>query len=497
MILLRVIFLYLLLPTLLFSGEFTASVNHNQINKGESLLLKLTLEEASAQGAPDLSGLNGSFSIDSQHHSTNTVVVNRSVTSSIVWKISLTPLKEGEVVIPSISVNTKTGPLSTEPIRIKVSPTKTMNQDSSPESGVAITTHLSKDRPYNNEPVFYTVKLSSKSELANVRIQQLSIKDAITEPNGEPKVYRKIIEGITMNVIEMSYLITPLKSGIIKIPSIIIQGAIQTKRVGQRGSFHEGAFESLFGMADFDQLKPFTIATDEPTLIVEPAIAGMNPWLPAQSIQIEEGWDDSQPLQVGEPIVRSFKIVGEGVLANQLSSLNTLQLSDHQFKIYADNPETGNETDEGVIRSFRKEQYTLVPQAPGELTLPEISVTWWDVNRKEKAITKVPARTLHILPAPATAQFHNAPVQEEKNQNPVESAHVFQIDPIIYGLISALVVLFMGAIGWGIALKRKIKRLTEKPIEKKMVVKPVQVIQEEPKVIPKDKNEKLPDLNPT
>ncbi len=62
----RLIFMVLLCPLFLFSGEFTASVSRNQFHVGETFTLTLTLKDASAQGAPALDSLKGSFSIHSR-----------------------------------------------------------------------------------------------------------------------------------------------------------------------------------------------------------------------------------------------------------------------------------------------------------------------------------------------------------------------------------------------------------------------------------------------
>src|SRR5262249_49810796 len=133
-------------------------------------------------------------------------------------------------------------------------------------------------------------------------------------------------------------------------------------------------------------------------------------WIPARSLKIEELWDETQTLQVGEPLTRAFNITAEGLKSNQLPSLNEQQISDNHFKIYADKPVLGDEAQDGGIKSYRKEQYTLIPQKSGKLTLPEISVAWWDVIKKEKVFAHIPARTLQILPASEHAANNIAPV---------------------------------------------------------------------------------------
>lgn len=493
-------FLFLILPAFLFSGEFTASVSRNQVNLGDSFTLNLTLKDASPQGSPSLNSLKNSFFIHSQQQSFSTSFINGRTSSSTTWKLSLALQKEGEATIPSISINTSEGTLSTSPIRIKA----VKGNPTSSESGATLATEVSKTTPYKNEPVFFTVRLTSKQNLADARIHDFNIEDAIVEANGKPKVDRKFVDGIKMDVVEFSYLITPLKAGPLKIPSIYIQGAVPVRRKANMGSIFEDEYDPFFMMPMFDQLKPFTLATKETVLDVQPAIAGMNPWLPAKSIKIDEIWDESKPLQAGEPFVRGFKIAAEGIMSNQLPSLNDLQVQDNRFKIYADKPETGDEIKDGNIRSFRKEQYTLIPQEPGVLTLPEISIAWWDAARNEKMAAIVPPRTLQVLPGPENRKTHPPRIDEEKGTVPPAQDNPVQRDPILYALMAGLAVLLFAALAWVIALQKKIGHLIEIPANLKKAErkeKPPEPkylpTEKEAKPLEKEKKEKLPDLNPT
>jgi hypothetical protein len=358
---------------------------------------------------------------------------------------------------------------------------------------------MSNASPYKNEPFVYTFRLTSPDSLANIQMQKLSVEEAIVEANGEPKIYEKILDGMRVGVLELSYIITPLKAGPLKIPSVFIQGGIVVKRTAQsRSSFFDDDFDFPF-MQGFDRLKPFTVVSEETILEVQPAIAGMVPWLPAKSLKIEEFLDITHSLQAGEPFTRGFKITAVGMKSSQLPHLNDLQITGPSFKIYADKPETGEELKEGEIESLRKEQYTLIPQQAGDLTLPEISLIWWDTVKKERRVATIPSRKIHVQPAVQQSNFD----QGVKEASPTQSepqAIVAQGEPQFYAVIAGLALLLFGAIIWGISLQKKIGRLTEKPVntsEKKDKKLPSVSISIGKKKTAKDKGEKLPDLNPT
>ena len=241
---------------------------------------------------------------------------------------------------------------------------------------------------------------------------------------------------------------------------------------------------------------------------MQPVQAGMNPWLPARSLKIEEIWDESQPLQAGEPFTRGFKIVAEGIKSSQLPNLNDLQINNPLFKIYADKPELGDDVKDGSVKSYRKENFTIIPQQSGDLLLPEISVAWWDVTKKERVITNIPSRTVQVSPAPQDGLRSQIAMVEEPAAVPVTASQDLSIhrDPIVYVLIGGLALLLFITIFWGIALQKKIMRLTEKKSvdlpdlncnlhnPEKYPQNSGLVLQEKPS---RNKKEKLPDLNPT
>jgi hypothetical protein len=187
-----------------------------------------------------------------------------------------------------------------------------------------------------------------------------------------------------------------------------------------------------------------------------------------------------------------------------MPSLNDLQINDNPFKVYADKPEMGDEVKDGSIKSYRKEQYTLIPQQSGALTLPEMSIAWWDTAKQEKVITRIPARILQVLPVPASTLESMAASAGASALTASESqAVVIQRDPLLYVLIAGLAMLLFAAIFWGISLQKKIVRLTEKPADLKKADKrdekypPYSPFDAEKKPPTDNKKEKLPDLNPT
>jgi BatD DUF11 like domain len=366
--------------------------------------------------------------------------------------------------------------------------------DNSEKNDLSLKVDLSNKTPYKNEPFIYTVKLISKSSLSNIRMQKVSIEDAIVDLNGEPKVYQTSLEGMAVTLIEFSYLITPLKPGNLTIPSNIIQGEIQERRRIARGSTGaDNEFEGFSIFQAFERYKPFALKVEPMELEVQAPVASVTPWLPARSLIIEEAWNDSQPLQVGEPLTRRFKIVAEGIKSSQLPALNSQLTQVQGFKAYADKPELADEIRGEKMLSSRTEEYTLIPQSSGTLTLPEISISWWDVTKKEKVTARIPSKTLQILPAPISQRVDQP--AEPLATHTVQLQAAPQNDPLLYLLIGILATLLLVVLTWVIVLQRKISSPAKKSAPKS--TPKVAVDDHQKYAPPKDKREKLPDLNPT
>lgn len=461
----------LLFPALSFAADFTARVDRNSIAISESLNLTLTLSDTSAKNSPDLSELQQSFTILRQGQSSSTTVINGKYSSSKSWNLMLSPKKEGDVTIPAISIKTDKGTLKSKPITISIGKASSLPQADN-ESNIVISSEVSKKHPYKNEPFVYSLKLVSKKNIVNVSMGELSLENAIIEQQGKPEISDGVINGIAVKVIEASYIITPLKSGSFTIPSIVIKGDVPTQRnsgrydpFGMIGNFGGFGGIDIFGM---QSLEPFAVASKEQNITVKPAPEAVTPWLPATSLKLSENTDNSQIFQAGEPFTRTITIVAEGVTSSQLPDLEPNQIIGNDFKVYPDQPTVGDDVKNGKILSWKAVNYTLIPQKSGELTLPEIAIKWWDVEKETANTATLAGRTLTVTPG--TIPTHNQTAAPSAGQQPVDNnttatppaaqqtviqpAPASKVDTLLYWVIVGLVTLLLLILLWALHLKR-------------------------------------------
>lgn len=457
------------------AAQFSASVDRNQVAVGERLSLMLELSGASAKGSPDVSPLNQHFHVTPGGQSTKTTIVNGNFSSSTHWQYMLIPKEEGKITIPELGIQTSDGDAKSESIELSVMAASSL-PDTNQEQSISVSAKASKRDPYKNEPITYKVTFVSQKDLANIQLSELKLDDAIIETVKQPAVYDQIFNGVPVKIIEATYRITPLKSGKITIPAIVVQGDIATKdRRNRIGSLLDEESDSLFDRLNafgFTKLKPFSIASNKITLDVKPPVSRVKPWLPAELIKLSERWNNAQSFQVGEPITRNITIKGAGIAASQLPDLG-IQLKDITgFRVYADKPETKNDIQNEKLTSWRKENYTLIPQQAGTFTLPEITISWWNTLSNKLEHAKIEARTLEILPdkqdsqqivatTKATTSALENEVTTETPLSALPTTKVVRTDsPLLYAIIAGLLIILFVVIFWVIRLQRKITHIT-------------------------------------
>jgi hypothetical protein len=70
--------------------------------------------------------------------------------------------------------------------------------------------------------------------------------------------------------------------------------------------------------------------------------------------------------------------------------------------VYPDKPVTGTRNDGQWLIGRRQQNFAVVPSRPGTLTLPAVTLKWWNVQTGQAEEARIPAHTLTVLPAATT-----------------------------------------------------------------------------------------------
>jgi hypothetical protein len=394
-------------------AKFSSSVAKTEIGINDTFNLTLKLESQEHLFEPKISSLSKNFHILSTSKSSKTSIINGNFNSSLTWIVTLQPKKKGKIIISAISISTKNGEFTTNPIYLNI----TNKQKNNTQKKAQISTKISNKSPFRNESINLSIIINSSHNLYDISIEDFTIEGFIINNNRDIKSSRKNINGVQTNIIEVNYLITPIKSGKFKLNPIEVVGMFIDNNTSM------SQFNSFFNRVSG---RKFSIKSKPIYFNVKKPIANFDPWIPAQKISIVENELHNKEFEVGKPISRKFTISTKGISITQIPPL----LSDFDkiknLKIYKNKPETNEEIINNIINGSRTEEYSIVPQAPGRIKLPEIKLKWWDVKNKKIQFAKISEKIINVKnnylgekedPIKEISSFPNKNTQNSANLN--------------------------------------------------------------------------------
>ena len=356
-------------------AELTIKTDRQSIGADESLQMVIRYDGQVLSGEPELGVLLRDWEILSNNRNQQYSCANGESISYTEWQLTLLPRSTGTLIIPSITFkNDISNALEIEvtPSRVASSVAQTIFAESSVDSAEV----------FPQQQIIYTARLFSASRLSDLALTELDVDNALMQRIGESQ-YQKSIGGRTYIVVEVQYALFPTTTGQLTIPALRFSGY----EVSGRTSF-------------FNRGNRVIRTTDTQTVTVKPLPSGQAPatWIPAQALSIEQQWSQSpQQLTVGEPITRTVTVTARGLTGAQLPPLPS-EPGD-RYKNYPDQPKIGETIDRGSVVGQRIESTAIVPQQPGELTLPAVSIDWWDTQANQLRTATLPATRLTVAAA--------------------------------------------------------------------------------------------------
>ena len=369
------------------AATFTATVDRTVIAPYETVELTLRTDK-STDLDPDLSALDQDFEVVNTRQSRQIRIINGQTESWLDWVVTLAPKREGRLVIPAL----KLGSLSSEPVRIRVQ--KDSSVAGNNVSPVFMRTEVDNEFVYVQQQVVLTLRVFYRVNLYDdSRLSPLNIDGAIVQQLGDTRKYETVIDGKRYGVFELKFAIHPQKTGRMEIPELVFNGTIAERN---------DPFGSIFSLSSG---KPVVARSAEIMLNVQPQPASYNgrAWLPASDLSVSESWsqDLNDEVHVGDAITRTITVEADGLTSAQLPTIPKPRLQ--HANIYPDQSKTEDiPTDNGIIGK-RMDAVAIIPTQAGEMTLPALRYSWFDVTSNEEKVAELPARTIKVIPAAGAA----------------------------------------------------------------------------------------------
>ncbi|MBN8512341.1 MAG: BatD family protein [Rickettsiales bacterium] len=312
-------------------------------------------------------------------------------------------------------------------------------------NNIFVTSSITKNDPYLYEPVIYQVKLFTRIDLAQLKFDPLVSNEAVVKPLGSHKVYNTKHNGGDIKVVELAYIIIPLKSGKLAIKSQKINGTLLANQLKNSQSVG-GDVQSLFNnFADDSNIvtrsEAFSVASPEVVLDIRPSLGQVKHWLPAEDLAIEGKWQGTA-FEVGKPTQYNIIISARGLTGNQLPRISVEELKGSDYKIYAGTSEVKDDVDKLSISSSRSEAYTIIPLKTGKMTLPQIKINWWDIKKKKMVSAVLKHDIIEVADASSEPYSEISPYQVDEILQPEAESQPTMIGTSI-AIILALVVLII------------------------------------------------------
>ena len=370
-----------------YAASLLSKVDRSTVNLGESFELTITFSEQVLFGEPDFSAIEKDFNLLSRNQQNKYSNINGRATSFTQWILMLSPKRTGSLLIPSFTFK---GEVSNA-LEIKASKAKA----STKVAGAAVFTEtvLDKSSVYVQEQALLTLRLYTSVPMSNFTIGELAVPGAQLVKVAESQ-YQKDIDGQQYTVVETRYAIFADSSSTLEIPAIQYSGVISGRSSRSSGSLFRQRGKQAFFNSETKQLqvKP------------KPSNNTLPYWLPGKGLGLQERWSNTTgDITLGEPLTRTITITGQGLMGSQLPPLQIP--GSKSYKLYPDQAQMENSVGETGVLGKRIESIAIVPTQVGSITLPDITVDWWDTKANAPRQTVLKGRTLTVLPPSGSTQL--------------------------------------------------------------------------------------------
>lgn len=369
-----------------YAASLLSKVDRSTVNLGESFELTIIFSEQVLFGEPDFSALEKDFNLLSRNQQSKYSNHNGRATSFTQWVLMLSPKRTGSLLIPSFTFK---GEVSNA-LEIKASKAKASTQ----VAGAAVFTEtvLDKSSVYVQEQALLTLRLYTSVPMSNFTIGELAVPGAQLVKVAESQ-YQKDIDGQQYTVVETRYAIFVDSSSTLEIPAIQYSGVISERSARHSGSLFRQRGKQAFFNSEAKELQVKPMPSDNT----------LPHWLPGKGLGLQERWSNTTgDITLGEPLTRTITITGQGLMGSQLPPLQ--MPSSKSYKLYPDQAQMENSVSESGVLGKRIESIAIVPTQVGRITLPDITVDWWDTEANALRQTVLKGRTLTVLPASGSTQ---------------------------------------------------------------------------------------------
>lgn len=379
-----------LLPLQAIAAQAEATVSKNVVAVNQVFRLSISVDTAINPDSVDFSVLSPNFAYGQPNASSSTSFINGAMSRNTTWTLAVAAKNVGTATIPAFKI----GSSQTTPITITVLKGSQTNNSATDQANVRVTAEIDKNILYVGESINYRVKIFIGEQLSQASLSAPSGDGLIVSQVGQDAQHNIVQNGRRYLVITRNYQLTAEKAG-----KIIIQGS------KFNGSAIRGAngFNSGITVPVNEDARNITInIKPKPT-----AYKGL--WLPTSDLQLQQTWQpqvsnlNDVTTKVGEPITRTITLRIKDVAQSNMPNVN-LTYPD-TVRIYNEKPEYRTENGYSVMTL----KQVIIPRQTGKVTLPPLTINWWNTTTEKQQRSKIKGLTLNVIADPTANNQFSSP----------------------------------------------------------------------------------------
>lgn len=362
-----------------------AALDRHHAQLGDTLTLTVTVSGSADASQPDFDVLKPDFRLLGTSRSASVRFENGRQTSSTTWNVQLQPRHAGTLTVPALQVDGA----RTAPQRLMVTAASAGAQGR-PHGRLFVTMTPDIDNPYVGQQVTLNVRLFYDLTLNRGSIETPQVDGLDVRKLGDDARYQSERDGRQYEVVEEHYAVIAQHAGRVVLPPVSFAGRVAATNM----------FRGLGGFFNTDEIVHASSAPVTFEVRPRPASDVSGAWLPAREVQLSlRGLPANGRVQLGEPLTLTLTERATGLPFEALPTPTLPKLSGAD--VYPDQPRGTTSDDGNWLHGVRSRAFALVPQRSGPLTIPEITLRWWNVNDNRLDEASLPARTLTVTTAGA------------------------------------------------------------------------------------------------